>query len=120
MGQVQNKYHIADDGSVYKINEDGSFTECEVIERTVRQDHQRKIISIKFLAYFLMLFGGVLLFASVYGIGYAQGFNCAAQAFDDPRRSGGNAVLIFLGLIMIAVGTFFIQKTSKENGTGAK
>lgn len=118
MGQLQNKYHIADDGSVYKINEDGSFTECEIIERTVRQDHQRKIF--KFLAYFLMLFGCVLLFASVYCIGYAQGFNCAAQAFDVPMRSGGNAVLIFLGLIMIAVGTFFIQKTNKENGTGAE
>lgn len=32
MGQLQNKYHIADDGSVYKVNEDGSFTSMGNVE----------------------------------------------------------------------------------------
>lgn len=27
MGQQPNKYHISDDGKIYRINEDGSFTE---------------------------------------------------------------------------------------------
>ena len=26
MGQLPNKYHISDDGKIYKINDDGSFT----------------------------------------------------------------------------------------------
>lgn len=32
MGQVQNKYHISNDGEVYKVNEDGSFTSMGNIE----------------------------------------------------------------------------------------
>lgn len=32
MGQQPNKYHISDDGKVYRINEDGSFTSVGNIE----------------------------------------------------------------------------------------
>lgn len=32
MGQQPNKYHITDEGNVYKINEDGSFTDMGNIE----------------------------------------------------------------------------------------
>lgn len=32
MGQEQNKYHIADNGDIFKINEDGSFTLVSNIE----------------------------------------------------------------------------------------
>ncbi len=32
MGQLPNKYHILDDGSVYKVNEDGSFTSVGNVE----------------------------------------------------------------------------------------
>ncbi len=38
MGQQPNKYHISDDGNVYKINEDGSYTligNIETIERKI-------------------------------------------------------------------------------------
>lgn len=32
MGQIQNKYHITDDGNVYKVNDDGSFTSMGNVE----------------------------------------------------------------------------------------
>lgn len=33
MGQQTNKYHISDNGKVYRINDDGSFTECEIVPK---------------------------------------------------------------------------------------
>lgn len=42
MGQVQNKYHISNDGSVYKVNEDGSFTSMGNVEnRNTLGNNQR-------------------------------------------------------------------------------
>lgn len=32
MGQTQNKYHITDDGKIYRINDDGSFSEVGDVE----------------------------------------------------------------------------------------
>lgn len=39
MGTNPNKYHISDDGKVYRINEDGSFTSLGNIED--RTEHKR-------------------------------------------------------------------------------
>lgn len=38
MGEIQKKYHIGDDGKVYRVNEDGSFTEMGNIEDNVVLD----------------------------------------------------------------------------------
>jgi len=37
MGKTNNKYHITDDGKIYRINEDGSFTEVHIADN-VRQE----------------------------------------------------------------------------------
>lgn len=42
MGQVQNKYHISDDGKVYKVNDDGSFTSMGNVENLANTSENNK------------------------------------------------------------------------------
>ncbi|MDE6278283.1 MAG: hypothetical protein K2M06_09290, partial [Muribaculaceae bacterium] len=47
MGHQPNKYHISDDGTVYRINEDGSFTSVGNIEDIEKESSSTAIHSVQ-------------------------------------------------------------------------
>lgn len=52
----QPKYHVTDDGQVYRVNEDGSFTdlgnaESDVVKHTTQESPMRARLNIRFAGY---------------------------------------------------------------------
>lgn len=80
MGQQINKYHVSDDGNIFKVNEDGSFTGMGNVEVMSRQEHNavkpKKRHKWRFVkVFFILLFIAVLCAGALCFYLYAQNPN---------------------------------------------
>lgn len=58
MGQLSNKFQISNEGKIYQFNEDGSFTECVVVEKSsAPNSSSNKYPTKRVIGYILLIFG---------------------------------------------------------------
>ena len=85
MGQQTSKYHISDNGKVYSINDDGSFTECEIVPKpeinTISNADSTKPNSKVRKSIIISIFIAVLIGISL-AVGYCLSFDTDVSVVD--------------------------------------
>lgn len=101
MGKLQNKYHIAENGTVYKVNEDGSFTSMGNINDLTKGSAPKESSSQKWKV--LAVFFLVVICCMSYGCWYyfdnsekyeQRYYNLRNSIFDNDVRINGERMCV--------------------------